>query len=313
MDSQNCIAIQIHPPPDSPSQPSDPSSNSDAYRYNAISTSQSDVVSQSNSPSQQNAVNQPNIFEQNAQHQSQPRQNGIQQNLANEFVYLRLTRNLMFVYTMWNLILILTSISYMSIYWQMRCDKDIQVWIFMNTISLSCSLMLRLYMYKYDINYQNIHLHNHTAKLIRYVPFFDLCVFLYGALILKFDDSYCAEATPYLYHLSLILFTYKLIQTFLPGFVMILICCRLSCLVTFLPYFSEKRGASQQDINNLPIKKCTRVETDYGCSICSEDYELDVNIKVLPCEHEYHPACIDQWLLINKTCPLCRASIDSPV
>jgi len=46
-------------------------------------------------------------------------------------------------------------------------------------------------------------------------------------------------------------------------------------------------------------------ETDLGCSICTEDFTTGEDVRVLPCHHKYHPACIDPWLLnVSGTCPL---------
>jgi len=47
-----------------------------------------------------------------------------------------------------------------------------------------------------------------------------------------------------------------------------------------------------------------------GCSICTEDFHLGEDVRVLPCNHKYHPACIDPWLLnVSGTCPLCRIDL----
>ncbi|RDL38496.1 uncharacterized protein BP5553_02836 [Venustampulla echinocandica] len=48
-------------------------------------------------------------------------------------------------------------------------------------------------------------------------------------------------------------------------------------------------------------------EGELGCSICTEDFTTGEDVRVLPCQHKYHPACIDPWLLnVSGTCPLCR-------
>ncbi|KAH8786668.1 hypothetical protein BGZ57DRAFT_851658 [Hyaloscypha finlandica] len=48
-------------------------------------------------------------------------------------------------------------------------------------------------------------------------------------------------------------------------------------------------------------------EGELGCSICTEDFKTGEDVRVLPCHHKYHPACIDPWLLnVSGTCPLCR-------
>jgi hypothetical protein len=46
-------------------------------------------------------------------------------------------------------------------------------------------------------------------------------------------------------------------------------------------------------------------EGELGCSICTEDFSKGEDVRVLPCHHKYHPACIDPWLLnVSGTCPL---------
>lgn len=46
-------------------------------------------------------------------------------------------------------------------------------------------------------------------------------------------------------------------------------------------------------------------EDTLGCSICTEDFERGQDVRLLPCNHSFHPACIDPWLLnVSGTCPL---------
>merc|ERR1711939_646688 len=43
------------------------------------------------------------------------------------------------------------------------------------------------------------------------------------------------------------------------------------------------------------------------CSICLEEFVENEEIRVLPCNHKFHPVCIDPWLLnVSGTCPICR-------
>jgi hypothetical protein len=45
--------------------------------------------------------------------------------------------------------------------------------------------------------------------------------------------------------------------------------------------------------------------TSANCSICSEDFEHGQDVRLLPCNHGYHPTCVDSWLLERSaTCPL---------
>ncbi|KAE9372159.1 hypothetical protein N431DRAFT_338950 [Stipitochalara longipes BDJ] len=65
-------------------------------------------------------------------------------------------------------------------------------------------------------------------------------------------------------------------------------------------------GAAQADSVASGKEAVTR-EGELGCSICTEDFKTGEDVRVLPCHHKYHPACIDPWLLnVSGTCPLCR-------
>jgi hypothetical protein len=52
-------------------------------------------------------------------------------------------------------------------------------------------------------------------------------------------------------------------------------------------------------------KEAVKKDGELGCSICTEDFTTGEDVRVLPCHHKYHPACIDPWLLnVSGTCPL---------
>ncbi|KAG0226532.1 hypothetical protein B0O80DRAFT_435999 [Mortierella sp. GBAus27b] len=49
------------------------------------------------------------------------------------------------------------------------------------------------------------------------------------------------------------------------------------------------------------------------CAICLGEYNLNETIRFLPCQHHFHLECVDQWLLTDKSCPLCKHDIDQPI
>lgn len=61
---------------------------------------------------------------------------------------------------------------------------------------------------------------------------------------------------------------------------------------------------TQPDIRTSGEESAAKVG-ELGCSICTEDFTTGEDVRVLPCKHKYHPACIDPWLLnVSGTCPL---------
>lgn len=54
----------------------------------------------------------------------------------------------------------------------------------------------------------------------------------------------------------------------------------------------------------------TQEDGSLGCSICTEDFTRGEEVRVLPCNHKFHPECVDPWLLnVSGTCPLCRIDL----
>lgn len=46
------------------------------------------------------------------------------------------------------------------------------------------------------------------------------------------------------------------------------------------------------------------------CSICLEGFGENKESRNLPCDHVFHRACIDKWLLeYNHNCPVCRRDL----
>ncbi|CRG91388.1 RING finger protein 126-B [Talaromyces islandicus] len=58
----------------------------------------------------------------------------------------------------------------------------------------------------------------------------------------------------------------------------------------------------------------TAAATDGGnrvCPICTDEFVKGQDMRVLPCNHQFHPDCIDPWLInVSGTCPLCRIDLN---
>ncbi|KAK9036575.1 hypothetical protein V6N11_078570 [Hibiscus sabdariffa] len=116
------------------------------------------------------------------------------------------------------------------------------------------------------------------------------------------------------------------------------VCCCLPCIIAILYAVADQEGASKEDIDQLPRYKFRKIgniekyacdvqgpvggvitecgidspmervlsEDDAECCICLSAYDDGVDLRELPCGHHFHCACVDKWLHINATCPLCN-------
>jgi len=61
------------------------------------------------------------------------------------------------------------------------------------------------------------------------------------------------------------------------------------------------KSAEGNELDEAEDKKC--------CSICLSDYKESEVVRVMPdCTHMFHRNCIDEWLRLHATCPICRTS-----
>ncbi|KAJ6433097.1 hypothetical protein OIU84_020180 [Salix udensis] len=47
-----------------------------------------------------------------------------------------------------------------------------------------------------------------------------------------------------------------------------------------------------------------------GCVICLEDFRLGEDCQAMSmCKHVFHSGCLEEWLVQNQSCPLCRIDL----
>ncbi|KAL9032552.1 MAG: hypothetical protein Q9180_006436 [Flavoplaca navasiana] len=65
--------------------------------------------------------------------------------------------------------------------------------------------------------------------------------------------------------------------------------------------------AIKPQITNDPV---INADNGLACSVCTDDFTKGQDVRVLPCNHKFHPECIDPWLLnVSGTCPMCRTDL----
>ncbi|KAJ6892835.1 hypothetical protein NC651_025905 [Populus alba x Populus x berolinensis] len=70
---------------------------------------------------------------------------------------------------------------------------------------------------------------------------------------------------------------------------------------------------------SLLILHLTRVQSDderiatsrnNGCVICLENFQEGEDCQAISlCKHVFHSGCLEEWLVQNQTCPLCRLPV----
>ncbi|CAN6700880.1 unnamed protein product [Malus baccata var. baccata] len=140
--------------------------------------------------------------------------------------------------------------------------------------------------------------------------------------------------------LCIVFLTFSCIGYAMPFILCATICCCLPCIISILGFredLSQTRGATVESINALPTYKFKLKENesnddqegnlgsecgllaagtekereisgeDAVCCICLAKYADDDELRELPCLHVFHVECVDKWLKINASCPLCKS------
>ena len=78
----------------------------------------------------------------------------------------------------------------------------------------------------------------------------------------------------------------------------------------FSALFADKPPppTSKSFMESLPTR-VLRDDLDKECPICLKKFEQDDELTCLPCEHEFHSACVEAWLNKAANCPMCRSVV----
>ena len=70
------------------------------------------------------------------------------------------------------------------------------------------------------------------------------------------------------------------------------------------PVTTETAAGAEPPVEGADATE-NNAENGLACSVCVDDFVKGQDIRVLPCNHKFHPECIDPWLLnVSGTCPL---------
>ncbi|KAL5756261.1 hypothetical protein ACOSP7_020688 [Xanthoceras sorbifolium] len=189
---------------------------------------------------------------------------------------------------------------------------------------------------------------NFTARLNGLVDHFKMALDCFFAVWFVVGNVWIFGAhstptdAPKLYRLCLVFLTFSCIGYAMPFILCATICCCLPCIISVLGIreeFSQTRGATAETINALPtykfnLKKSGNADNqdntgaseggvlavgtekervisgeDAVCCICLARYADNDELRELSCVHVFHVECVDKWLKINASCPLCKTEV----
>uniref|UniRef100_A0A2P2MXI0 RING-type E3 ubiquitin transferase n=1 Tax=Rhizophora mucronata TaxID=61149 RepID=A0A2P2MXI0_RHIMU len=72
-----------------------------------------------------------------------------------------------------------------------------------------------------------------------------------------------------------------------------------------------RKGADPEVVKSLPVYSYYHEDAKYqmDCAICLGEFQENEIVKMIPhCQHVFHLQCIDTWLKMHVTCPVCRGT-----
>lgn len=69
---------------------------------------------------------------------------------------------------------------------------------------------------------------------------------------------------------------------------------------------SRKSGRPPASKAAIDAMESVEVAGGDQCVICLEEWEAGERAKRMPCDHRFHGECIEKWLKIHGSCPVCR-------
>ncbi|XP_021299647.1 E3 ubiquitin-protein ligase RNF181-like [Herrania umbratica] len=96
-----------------------------------------------------------------------------------------------------------------------------------------------------------------------------------------------------------------LINPFTQGMVVIDGASNLEALLRSWVNKDGQPPASKTSIEAMPSVEIGESE-DGECVVCLEEWRPGEVAKEMPCKHKFHGECIEKWLGIHGSCPICR-------
>ena len=90
----------------------------------------------------------------------------------------------------------------------------------------------------------------------------------------------------------------------------------IESILNHLQQMEDELGAQtplgQNEVDKFPKREYSGdgTERDTTCCVCVDDFKPGQEVRQLPCQHIFHPSCIDKWLSDHSSvCPLCKMDL----
>ncbi|GAB2219643.1 hypothetical protein Droror1_Dr00007280 [Drosera rotundifolia] len=147
-------------------------------------------------------------------------------------------------------------------------------------------------------------------------------VWIFDTRITSFSQA------PQLHMLCIVLLSWNAISYSFPFLLFVLLCICVPLVSNLIGYNicmgNTEKGASDDEIAQLPrwrYQQLDENDLEIGCPhflhhspeccICLAKYQDKEELMQLPCSHVFHKKCVDQWLRITSSCPLCKKGLEA--
>jgi len=231
------------------------------------------------------------------------------------------TRLLKFYFT-WAVLEMIAATAVLISEWDKPCDKPLKWWLigFSGRYIFFIPVQYMLYLRRRQGAAE--HTFDNLTKFKTWLTMATFIWFVVGQTWVYSSET-CQNTARPLYITSLVLILFFYVALALPLLIVVGVCLCFPCILLAHRYFSDPLGATQETIRRLPTRTFEghpprpvpdeegKEADEEACAVCMENYKRGDKLRALPCHHEFHVPCIDRWLELRDTCPLCRAKISS--
>jgi hypothetical protein len=137
-------------------------------------------------------------------------------------------------------------------------------------------------------------------------------VFTILSLILGFIHYYSGSASPTEHLLIECIMVARMGKVLLLGGLLAIVLLVMSLGLLFaLVLKGYEHFRKKQIMRRLTTRtKHSQLEDEpTPCAICLDEFALEDQICTLPCSHEFHSKCVQEWLIKTWNCPVCRSAL----